>query len=154
MALLAAGGSAINQVLEHDLDHLMIRTKLRPIPNNDLTITTATLFGCLCILSGFVLLYESGGAQPALLGIVALVWYLAIYTPLKRRTPFALIIGAVCGALPPIIGWCIAGGNPFDYQVMLLAGLLYLWQIPHFWLFQRRFVDDYRPSGFLFWMRQ
>jgi heme o synthase len=150
VALLAAGSSALNQVMEQDLDRLMIRTRSRPIPNNDLSITTATIMGCICILAGFLLLYGIGGAQPALIGVAALAWYLALYTPLKRRTPFALAIGGVCGALPPVIGWCMAGGNPADYRVMFLAGLMYLWQIPHFWLFQRRFADDYRRAGLPF----
>jgi protoheme IX farnesyltransferase len=147
VALLAAGGSALNQVLERDLDRLMTRTRLRPLPNGDLSINSASAIGFAFILAGLVLLFSSGGALPAVLGATALVWYLAIYTPLKRRTPLALAIGAVCGALPPVIGWCVAGGNPTDYRVMLLACLLYLWQIPHFWLFQRRYADDYRCAG-------
>ena len=85
--------------------------------------------------------------MPALLGAAALAWYLGVYTPLKRRTPFALAVGALCGALPPLIGWCLAGGNPTDYRVMLLSGLLYLWQVPHFWFLQRRHGDDYRRAG-------
>lgn len=147
VALLAAGGSALNQVREQDLDRLMTRTRLRPLPNGDLTIRAATTIGVAAILAGLALLGSTGGTLPALLGVTALAWYLAIYTPLKRRTPLALAIGAVCGAVPPIIGWCVAGGNPTDYRIMLLAGLLYLWQIPHFWLFQRRYADDYRRAG-------
>ena len=82
-----------------------------------------------------------------LLGIVALAWYLGVYTPLKRRTPLALAAGGFCGALPPVIGWVYAGGDPMDYRVMLLAGFLYLWQIPHFWLLQHRHAEDYRRAG-------
>jgi heme o synthase len=147
VALLAAGGSALNQVLERDLDGLMVRTRLRPLPQGDLTPAAATAIGGGCILAGLLLLWGVGGPLPALLGAAALAWYLGVYTPLKRRTPFALAIGAVCGALPPIIGWCLAGGDPADYRVIFLAGLLYLWQIPHFWLFQRRHADDFRRAG-------
>jgi protoheme IX farnesyltransferase len=147
VTLLAAGGSALNQVLEQDLDRLMVRTKGRPLPQGDLRPSTATLMGGCCILAGFLALFISGGITPALLGVGALAWYLGVYTPLKRRTPFALPLGAVCGAIPPVIGWCVAGGTLGDFRVILLAGLLYLWQIPHFWLFQRRHELDYRNAG-------
>jgi protoheme IX farnesyltransferase len=82
-----------------------------------------------------------------LLGIATLAWYLGVYTPLKRRTPLALAVGGLCGALPPIIGWVSAGGGPTDYRVMLLAGFLYLWQVPHFWLLQQGHAEDYRRAG-------
>jgi protoheme IX farnesyltransferase len=147
VALLAAGGSALNQVLERDLDRQMLRTRMRPLPQGRLTRSAATGIRAAVILAGLGLLAAAGGPWPALLGAGALLWYLAVYTPLKRRTPFALAIGAVCGGFPPVIGWCLAGGEPTDYRVMLLAGLLYLWQIPHFWLFQRRHADDYRRAA-------
>lgn len=147
VVLLAAGGSAINQVLERELDLLMVRTRLRPLPQGQLTLAVATAIGTGIILSGLALLGGIGGLTPVLLGAAALLWYLVVYTPLKQRTPLALMIGAVCGALPPVIGWCLAGGNPADYRIVMLAGLLYLWQIPHFWLLQRRHGDDYRAAG-------
>jgi protoheme IX farnesyltransferase len=147
VVLLAAGGSAINQVLERDLDRLMARTSRRPLPRGDLTPLSGTIIGSCAIMGGLILLAAFGGPLPPLLGAAALGWYLAVYTPLKRRTSFALALGAVCGAVPPLIGWCLAGGSPADYRAMLLAGLLYLWQIPHFWLFQRRHAADYRSAG-------
>ena len=147
VTLLAAGGSAINQVLERDLDRLMERTSRRPLPRGDLTPFSGTIVGSCAIMGGLVLLAAFGGPLPPLLGAAALAWYLAVYTPLKRRTSLALALGAVCGAVPPLIGWCLAGGSPADYRAMLLAGLLYLWQIPHFWLFQRRYAADYRSAG-------
>ncbi|KAB0665991.1 protoheme IX farnesyltransferase [Oryzomonas japonica] len=147
VALLAAGGSAINQVVERDLDRLMVRTNRRPLPQGDLTPRSATLIGVAAVTGGLLPLAAAGGLLPPLLGAAALVWYLAVYTPLKRRTSLALAAGAVCGAAPPLIGWCLAGGSPTDYRVMFLAGLLYLWQIPHFWLFQRRHAADYRAAG-------
>jgi protoheme IX farnesyltransferase len=148
--LLAAAGSALNQVLERDIDRLMERTRCRPIPSGTLTPAAAAVIGGFCLLSGLLLLSYGGGIFPALLGAATLVWYLGVYTPLKRRTSFALAIGAICGTLPPVIGWCSAGGNPVDFRVVLLAGLFYLWQIPHFWLFQRRHADDYRRAGIPF----
>lgn len=147
VSLLASGGSALNQVLERDLDCLMDRTKNRPLPKGDLSLPAAMLIGGGCLLAGIELLFLAGGLPPALLGSAALFWYLAVYTPLKRRTPFALPLGALCGALAPVIGWSVAGGSPLDFRVVLLAGILYLWQVPHFWLLQRRHAEDYRRAG-------
>lgn len=147
VAFLAAGGSAFNQVQERDLDRLMLRTIDRPLPGGTLTPAEATAIGGLCTLTGLMLLYAAGGLLPMLLGIAGLAWYLGLYTPLKRRTTFALPIGALCGAFPPIIGWGIAGGAYNEYRIILLAGLLFLWQVPHFWLFQQHHADDYRLAG-------
>ena len=145
--LLAAAASALNQVLEQDLDSMMQRTMARPLPRGDLTVRAATACGGVAALAGGTLLALHAGNLPTILGAVALLWYLAVYTPLKRRSPGALAVGAICGALTPLIGWCAAGGKLLDYRVMFLAGLLYLWQIPHFWLLQRRHADDYRRAG-------
>lgn len=148
VSLLAAGGSALNQALEFEADRLMLRTRLRPVARGDMQPALAMLIGAAVVLAGILLLAAAGGITPALLGSGGILWYLGVYTPLKRRTPYALAAGAVCGALPPLIGWSCAGGSIPDYRIMLLAGLLYLWQIPHFWLFQRRHADDYRKAGF------
>ena len=148
IALLAAAGSALNQVLERESDALMQRTRKRPIPSGDLSAPAASCIGLGCLAAGTLLLGAVGGAVSALIGVAALLWYLAVYTPLKRRTPFALALGALCGVAPPVIGWCVAGGNPSDFRVVLLGGILYLWQVPHFWLLQRRHADDYRRAGF------
>lgn len=147
VALLAAGGSALNQVLERDLDSRMMRTRLRPLPAGTLKPSVAILIGAGAILAGLLLLTTVGGPLPMLLGVAALFWYLAVYTPLKRRTSLALPVGALCGAVPPLVGWCLAGGGLTDFRIMLLAGLLFLWQVPHFWLLQRRHGNDYAQAG-------
>jgi len=147
VSLLAASGSALNQVLERDLDRLMERTRLRPLPHGEMEMPAAALLGASGALSGCLVLVLAGGPGPALIGAFALVWYLGVYTPLKRRTSLSLAAGGLCGALPPLIGWCAAGGAPADFRIMLLCGLLYLWQIPHFWLFQRRHAADYQRAG-------
>jgi protoheme IX farnesyltransferase len=149
VTLLAAGGSALNQVQERHIDRLMARTQNRPIPRGDLTPAAATFAGLVTILAGLTALLAAGGWLPAVLGLAALAWYLGLYTPLKRRTSLALAVGALCGAFSPVIGWCSAGGNPVDFRVLLLAGLLYIWQIPHFWLFQRRHSEDFRRAGIM-----
>ena len=147
VSLLAAGGSALNQVLEHDLDARMLRTRMRPVPQQIMTPTGASTAGVIMITLGCLLLGLIGSAVSVLFGVAALVWYLAVYTPLKTRTTLAVPIGALCGAFPPLIGWSLAGGHPDDYRIITLAGLLFLWQIPHFWLFQRRHAEDYRRAG-------
>lgn len=148
VALLAAAGSALNQVLERDLDRLMRRTRNRPLPSGELTPVAAALLGAGALLAGACLLALAGGAVPPLLGGAALLWYLALYTPLKRVTPLALLVGALCGCAAPLIGWSAAGGDLTDFRIVLLAGILYLWQVPHFWMLQRRHAGDYRAAGF------
>jgi len=147
VTLLAMGGSAFNQLLERNLDALMTRTMLRPLPQGRLSAAAAALAGACVILVALVLLTMTGGFLPPLLGLVATVWYLAVYTPLKCKTTLALPLGALCGAFPPLIGWALAGGAPDDYRIITLAGILFLWQIPHFWLLQERHDADYRRAG-------
>lgn len=146
VTLLAMGASAINQVLERDTDALMTRTMLRPLPLKRLSPTTVLLAGSGTILGGLIVFACNDGLIPALLGVAALLWYLVVYTPLKRKTAFALPLGALCGAFPPLIGWSLAGGTPTDYRIIILAGLLFIWQIPHFWLLQERHEEDYRRA--------
>ena len=148
VALLAAGGSALNQAIEHKRDNLMQRTRLRPVACGAMSPASAALVGSLILATGLILLALIGPPDAALSGGVGLLVYLGIYTPLKPRTPYALLAGALSGALPPLIGWRCAGGDYGDYRIILLAGLLYLWQIPHFWMFQRRHAADYRAAGF------
>ena len=147
VTLLAMGGAALNQVLERDIDALMIRTSQRPLPQGEMSPAAAIANACGVIIAGAAMLFATGGLLPVLLGMAALAWYLAIYTPLKRRTPLALPLGALCGAVPPLIGWCLAGGDPTDFRIITLAGLFFIWQIPHFWLLQERHADDYHRAG-------
>ena len=147
VTLLAMGGTALNQVLERDLDALMARTRQRPLPQGEMSPAAASCIGCGVTVAGAVLLFTAGGIRPVLLGLAALVWYLAVYTPLKRRSQLALPLGAVSGALPPMIGWSLAGGAAWDFRIVTLAGLFFIWQIPHFWLLQKRHAVDYRRAG-------
>ena len=147
VSLLAAGGSAVNQVMERDLDSRMLRTRVRPLPQGDLTPAQALGLAAAAVAAGLLVLMSVGGREAALYGAVALVWYLGLYTPLKRITSLSLLVGAFCGAFPPLIGWSLAGGYPGDYRAVTLAGLLFLWQVPHFWLFQRRHAEEYRCAG-------
>lgn len=147
VTLLAMGAAALNQVLDRDIDSLMTRTRLRPLPRGEMKPAAAMFIGCGTVLAGGSMLFSTGDPMPVLLGLAALAWYLAVYTPLKRRTPLALPLGALCGAAPPLIGWCLAGGVPTDFRIITLAGMFFIWQIPHFWLLQVRHADDYRRAG-------
>lgn len=146
VTLLGMGGAALNQVLERDIDALMSRTRLRPLPRGEMTPAVAVSIGCGAIMLGCIALFTAGGFLPVLLGLAALAWYLGVYTPLKRRTSLALPLGALCGAIPPLIGWSLAGGETTDFRIIILAGLFFIWQIPHFWLLQKRHADDYRRA--------
>lgn len=146
-ALLAAGSSALNQWQERDLDQLMERTRRRPLPSGILTPGPALLLASLTIAGGVLLLSALSDPRPLLLGMLAMVWYNAIYTPLKRRTPFAAIPGAICGALPPLLGWSATGAALWSQQPLILAGTLFIWQIPHTWLLLCRYRDDLQRSG-------
>ncbi len=146
-ALLASAGSAFNQALERDIDSQMERTKDRPLPTGAMTVQAALIIGTLALLFGLLWLGILGGASAMIPGAAALIWYLAVYTPLKRRSSLALLLGALCGALAPMIGWALAGGALTDHRILLLAGLMFLWQVPHFWLLQRRHRSDYRAVG-------
>jgi protoheme IX farnesyltransferase len=147
VGLLAMGCSALNQWQEQDLDARMERTCQRPLPAGELTATNALLLALSGIGIGLLLLGLLTGWLPLLLGILATIWYNGIYTPLKRRTPFAALPGAVCGALPPLIGWAASGEAIFSPPALILAGTLFLWQIPHTWLLLCRYRRDLRRSG-------
>ncbi|WP_303720224.1 protoheme IX farnesyltransferase [Malonomonas rubra] len=145
--LLAGGCSALNQWQEQDLDARMERTCCRPLPAGELAPRSVLSFAGSSILAGLLLLTLVPGKLALLLGLLAVIWYNGIYTPLKRHTPFAAVPGALCGALPPLIGWAAGGGQPWEAKILLLAGTLFLWQIPHSWLLLCRYRDDLRQSG-------
>lgn len=144
---LAAGGSALNQVQEKDVDARMLRTRKRPLATGYLGIRTGILISVLLITAGLFALLLLGNRKVFLLGIFAIIWYNGVYTNLKRLTPFAVLPGSLCGAIPPVIGWLLAGGSAFDYRIMLLAGTIVLWQVPHFWLLALSYPEDARRSG-------
>jgi len=147
--LLIAGASAVlNQIQESEFDKLMPRTSKRPIPSGKLSLKSAYFIFFTELAVGSVLLYIYGGLLALIIGWITLFWYNGIYTKLKRKTPWAVIPGAVIGALPPVIGWVAAGGYVFDLKIILIAFFFFMWQIPHFWLLTLLFNDDYKKAGF------
>ncbi|WP_051258170.1 protoheme IX farnesyltransferase [Desulfovibrio cuneatus] len=145
--LLSWGCSAWNQVQEIDLDALLPRTKNRPLPAGRLGVARALGAGLLCVLLAFVCLFAAGGIVPLLAGGVIVLVYNGVYTPLKRRSAFALLVGALVGALPPVVGWVCAGGHVLAPELFLLYGVYVLWQVPHFWLRVQHDAPAYAAAG-------
>ncbi|HEY3251775.1 MAG TPA: protoheme IX farnesyltransferase [Ignavibacteria bacterium] len=146
--LLACSSSALNHWQERDTDALMDRTRFRPIPSGRIEPGTALLISILLLISGSVVLIYTTNLTALFVGLITFIWYNALYTPLKRKTAFAIMPGAVVGALPPIAGWAAAGADIFDYRIMIVAAYMFVWQIPHFWLLLLLFGEDYQKGGF------
>ncbi len=144
---LSMGSSAINQIQERHTDALMKRTASRPIPAGTITLANAILFAAVSALAGTGLLLFTGSLLSASIGVFTLLWYNLVYTPLKRVTAFAVLPGAVIGALPPLIGWTAAGGTPWDMQILAVAFLLFVGQMPHYWLLLVKIGDQFRDAG-------
>jgi len=100
------------------------------------------------IISGASILYLSSGFDAMWLGLLALIWYNALYTPLKKKTPFAVIPGSVIGALPPLVGWVAGGGELLDMRALVMAFFFFIWQVPHFWLLMIKYGPQYEEAGF------
>jgi heme o synthase len=128
----------------------MTRTQGRPLPAGRLGLAAALGLGlgCLC-LAALCLLAAPGGRTAALFIPLTVLLYNGLYTPLKKRTSLAMLVGGVAGAFPPLLGWAAAGGSPLDPQALLLAGIFYAGQVPHFWLFARLHREDYAAAGFV-----
>ncbi len=145
--LLVSGASALNQVQEKDLDARMERTRNRPLPCGRISPLTGMAIALVMIASGLGMLSLGGEPEVSAAGILALLCYNGVYTPLKRHTSLALLPGALCGAVPPLMGWMAAGGSAADPRILLVAGFFFLWQIPHFVLFSLSRREDYERSG-------
>jgi len=149
VATLALGGGlgALNQSAEVQFDAMMKRTERRPLPSRRLSRPKALAFGLLLVSAGLVLLAVFGGVLALSLGLLTLVTYLFFYTPLKRVSWLATLVGAVPGALPPLIGWALASGKLSEGGWILFA-ILYFWQIPHFLSLAWMYKKDYARAGF------
>ncbi len=145
--LLSLASGSINQIQERKTDALMKRTAGRPIPAGTISLRSAILFSILCALMGTTLLMLTGYALAAALGLFTLAWYNLVYTPLKRITAFAVLPGALIGALPPLIGWAAAGGDPLDMEILTVAFLLFVGQMPHYWLLLLKIGTEFRDAG-------
>ncbi|MEZ4299041.1 MAG: heme o synthase [Polyangiaceae bacterium] len=145
-ALVVSGASAFNMYLERDTDALMNRTKNRPLPAGRLPPRAALLVGSALGFASVPLLLWTVNLTTGLIAGLALVTYSFVYTPLKRRTTLALPIGAVPGAVPPLLGWTAVTGR-VDIAGLVLFGILFLWQLPHSLAIATFRCDDYRAAG-------
>lgn len=144
--LLGCGSATLNQMQERDVDAKMERTKARPLPTGRVSLIEAGAFAAAMIGAGAAILSLRGPVVVAL-GVLALLWYNVVYTPLKRVTAFAVVPGALIGAIPPVVGWAAAGRGPLEAPILALAFFLFVWQVPHFWLILLYVGKDYERAG-------
>jgi heme o synthase len=144
--LVAGGTAALNQYVERDMDAVMRRTAMRPLPSGQLQPREVIFFGVATIVVGMVWLAVAVNYIAALVAITTTVLYLGLYTPLKTRTPLATAVGAVPGALPPLIGWAAAHGS-LSLGGWVLFAILFFWQFPHFMAIAWMYREDYGRAG-------
>lgn len=145
--LITGASNTLNQVIEADYDRLMSRTQKRPMVLKTISSLEAVIFALFCGAGGITLLGLKFGLTAALLGIIALLLYAFVYTPLKRINSIAVLVGAIPGAMPPLIGWA-AATNGLDVNAWVLFLIQFLWQFPHFWAIAWVLADDYAKAGF------
>jgi len=148
--LVTSAANGFNQVIEKDLDKLMNRTKLRPLPTGNLSAMEAVLFCSVCGIAGTVLLWVFTNPLSGIVGFVSILLYALVYTPLKRKTPFSVFVGAFPGAFPTLIGAVAAteGFGHITFFALLLFFIQFFWQFPHFWAIAWVSHDDYQRAGF------
>ena len=145
-ALMAAGSATLNQWYERDADARMNRTRHRPLATGTITPEHALYFGLLLSLAGFVELWVFTNGLAGFLGLATLLGYLLFYTPLKQISPVCTTIGAIPGAIPPLIGFAAASGH-LTYDAWVLFGILFFWQFPHFYAISWMYKEDYARAG-------
>jgi len=145
--LITASSVINNQILEKDLDKKMDRTKKRPLPTNRISYKNSIIISVLFMLSGLLFMFLYFNVTAAILGLISLLLYTFVYTPLKRVGPIAVFIGAIPGALPPLIGWVAFTGN-ISIEAIIIFSIQFIWQFPHFWAIAWIYHDDYKKVGF------
>lgn len=148
LMLIIGASSALNHIQERKLDILMPRTSKRPLPSKTISLKEAIAIVTILFVAGSAILYFGFSLRVWIGSLVAAFWYNGIYTPLKRKTPYAIIPGSVVGAIPPFIGYMAAGGPLFDKPIVILSVFFFIGQIPHFWLLMKKYRKDYKKAGF------
>ncbi len=144
---LASGAGALNHYQERDTDSLMPRTADRPVPSGRIKPQQALVFSFLCMFCGSAVLLAHGGIEGALLGFFAVFWYNGVYLYIKKKSVFAVIPGALTGAVAPAIGWTSGGGTPFSPSLGALCLCFFIWQVPHSWLLYLEYGGEYEKAG-------
>jgi len=145
--LVAAGSSALNHAIEHELDAQMVRTANRPVASGRMRAHAAVAFGLLLGCGGLLLLAWRVNWTTAILGLIAFLGYVVVYTPLKVKSSLSTVVGAVPGAIPPMMGWTAISGQ-VEAGAWALFGVLFLWQLPHFLAIAWMCRHDYARAGF------
>lgn len=145
--LMSGSSACINQILEVDVDKIMTRTANRPLPTGRLSKTEVTVFAIICMLISTWILWTFTNPLTVILSLVSMILYGFVYTPLKRIGPIAVFVGAIPGALPPLLGWVAATGN-ISHEAMIIFGIQFIWQFPHFWAIAWVSDEDYKKAGF------
>jgi heme o synthase len=145
--LLSGASVCINQIIERDLDKIMSRTMNRPIPTGKVSVSEATIFSIACLVLSLLILWKYTNPLTVVLSILSMILYSFVYTPLKRVGPIAVFVGAIPGALPPLLGWVAATGS-ISHEAMIIFGIQFIWQFPHFWAIAWVADDDYKKAGF------
>lgn len=146
-ALVAGGSAAFNQLFEREVDARMRRTRNRPLPDGRLQSAEAALFGVTLSLAGLLVLTLGANLMAAAVALVTLLTYTSVYTPLKRYTSLSTVVGAVPGALPPVIGWAAARSS-VDAGALAVFAIGFCWQLPHFLAIAWVYREDYERAGF------
>lgn len=145
--LVTGASNAFNQIIEKDLDKLMTRTATRPLPEGRMSLTEAIIAATLMAATGIAMLWFLMNPLCGMLSAVSLLLYTFAYTPSKRFTSFSVLIGAIPGAFPPMLGW-IAARNEIGFEAVILYIIQFIWQFPHFWAIAWNLDDDYKKAGF------
>lgn len=145
--LVSGGAITINQILEIDYDKVMKRTMGRPLPTSRVNKLEASVFSIVLLLVGFSILFMVTNPLTVLISMLSMLLYSFVYTPLKRVGPIAVFVGAIPGALPPLLGWVAATGQ-ISYEALIIFGIQFIWQFPHFWAIAWLADDDYKKAGF------
>ncbi len=145
--LISGAAVTVNQILEKDYDKLMSRTKYRPLPTSRISINEAIVFSLITLFAGLWLLITFTNLLTVILSVVSMLLYAFVYTPLKRVGPIAVFVGAIPGALPPLLGWVAATGM-ISHEALIIFGIQFIWQFPHFWAIAWVADDDYKIAGF------
>ena len=148
--LVTGASNGFNQVMERDLDKIMARTANRPLPQERMNVAEAMVIASLMGIAGIALLWWFNNPLCAILGATALILYTLVYTPLKRKTPFAVFVGAFPGAIPPMLGFVATteGFGEINVHALILFSVQFIWQFPHFWSIAWVLDDDYKKAGF------
>jgi protoheme IX farnesyltransferase len=145
--LLSGASGTINQIIEKDLYKLMNRTKNRPLPTESISVNEAIWFAVVCLSISLFILFSFTNLLTTVLSVVSMILYCFVYTPLKRVGSIAVFVGAIPGALPPLLGWVAATGS-ISHEALILFGIQFIWQFPHFWAIAWVADEDYRKAGF------